>query len=428
MPIEPNFNELLAVAKKAQVVETDGPQPPWAEFPVAEYEARYAKAIALMDFLDLDALLITQEENVRYFSGYLSILWCSKFRPYVVILPRDRAAGPALILPKQETGNGTGTSWIADQRYYPDQDDPIPYVLDALADKGLARPKVAIGAELGFGVRLGMSHEQLSYLRTGLPGQITDGTAAIQTCRMIKSPGEVAKLRRACEISQIGTQAGFSALRPGMTEKELMAIVCSAMYAAGAEPGTRPSFFGCTTGGDYTMVNGLAKNYALQEGDLVMIDGGAVFEGYATDYIRQAAVGGAVTREQLDYYSIALEANNAAITAIKPGVTGADVYEAGMAVFKSQGVYDFNQLTIVGHGVGMDVHEVPWLGERDTVYTSGTVLEPGMVVCIEPVFAGYNDPDWKKGIWIQEDKVLVTDSGPEILTTDISKELWVQAS
>jgi Xaa-Pro aminopeptidase len=136
MPIEPNFNELLAVAKTAQVVETGGPQPPWAEFPVAEYEARYAKAIAVMDFLGLDALLITQEENVRYFSGYLSILWCSKFRPYVVILPRDRAVGPALILPKQETGNGTGTSWIADQRYYPDQDDPIPYVLDALADKG----------------------------------------------------------------------------------------------------------------------------------------------------------------------------------------------------------------------------------------------------------------------------------------------------
>ena len=99
-----------------------------------------------------------------------------------------------------------------------------------------------------------------------------------------------------------------------------------------------------------------------------------------------------------------------------------------MAVFKSQGVFDYNQLTIVGHGVGMDVHEVPWLGERDTVYTSGTVLEPGMVVCIEPVFAGYNDPDWKKGIWIQEDKVLVTDSGPEILTSNLSKELWIQAS
>ena len=345
----------------------------------------------------------------------------------MVILPRDRAAGPALILPKQETGNGTGTSWIADQRYYPDQDDPIPYILDALADKGLAKPKVAIGTELGFGMRLGMSYEQLSYLRTGLPGQITDGTPAIQTCRMIKSPGEVAKLRRACEISQIGTEAGFSQLRPGMTEKELMSIVCSAMYAAGAEPGTRPSFFGCTTGGDYTMVNALAKDHALQEGDLVMIDGGAVFEGYATDYIRQAAVGGA-TREQLDYYGIALEANSAAITAIKPGVTGADVYEAGMAVFKSQGVFDYNQLTIVGHGVGMDVHEVPWLGERDTVYTSGTVLEPGMVVCIEPVFAGYNDHDWKKGIWIQEDKVLVTDSGPEILTTNVSKELWIQAS
>ena len=427
MPTEPNFNELLAVMKKAEVAETGAVQPPFAEFPVAEYEARYAKAIALMDFLGLDALLITQEENVRYFAGYLSILWCSKFRPYVVILPRDRSVGPALVLPKQETGNGTGTSWISDQRYYPDQDDPLPYILDALAAKGLAKPKVAIGTELGFGMRMGMNYQQFTYLQTGFPGQLTDGTPVIQACRMIKSAGEVAKLKRACEISQIGTKAGFSQLRPGMTEKELMAIVCSAMYAAGAEPGTRPTFFGCTTGGDYKMVNGLAKNYTLAEGDLVMIDGGAVFEGYATDYIRQAAVGRA-TQEQLDYYAIALEANSAAIAAIKPGVTGADVYEAGMAGFKSQNVFEYNQLTIVGHGVGMDVHEVPWLGERDTVYTSGTVLEPGMVVCIEPVFAGYHDPDWTKGIWIQEDKVLVGESGPEILTADISKELWIQGS
>src|SRR4051794_28541668 len=86
--------------------------PPFAEFPVDEYHLRYAKACKLMEQHDLDALLVTQDLDVRYFSGYLSILWCSRFRPYVALLPRDPSVGPTLIVPAQETGNAISTSWI----------------------------------------------------------------------------------------------------------------------------------------------------------------------------------------------------------------------------------------------------------------------------------------------------------------------------
>lgn len=425
---EPDFNAMLEVARAADPasLQITVNTPEFAEFPFEEYRWRYAKAIRLMEHLGIDALLVTQEENVRYFAGYLSILWCSLFRPYVALLPRDPSIGPTLIVPTQETGNAVKTSWINDRTIYPDQENPIPHIVSALSERGLEAGVIA--TELGFGTRLGMNINQFEELRALTPGRFVDGTPLIQTARMVKSEAEIGRIRRACQISQTATRAGWEALHEGMTEKELMQVVVSEMYRQGAEPGTKPSFFGVSAGPRrYQVVNALASDYAIQRGDFVFIDGGAVYGGYATDYIRQACLG-QPTDEQRRFYEIALEANDAAIAAIRPGVSGADVYEAGMKVFEKYGVLEYNVLNIVGHGVGMDLHEVPWLGERDKVYTAGTVLEAGMVVCIEPVFAGANDPSWEKGVWIQEDKVVVTESGHEIITDDLSKDLWLQES
>lgn len=425
--MQSNFNDLLAALERPlpDLPSSTAPRPDFAEFEPAEYELRYAKAIALMEERGLDALVVTMEEHVRYFAGYLSVLWVSKFRPLVLILPRDPSVGPTLVLPGQEEGNAAASSWVKDLVFFDDQGDPIAQIVEALRERGLGTESSTIGMELGFGMRLGMSALQHASFVEQYPGAVVDGAEVLQTVRMIKSPAEVAKIRRACEISQIGTRAGFSLLKPGMTEKEMVAISCAAMYTAGAEVSPSGTFFAVTSAANYKALNGVATDYAVREGDLVLIDGGARFEGYATDYIRQAAIG-PVTDEQQRYYDIALEANNASIDALRPGVTGADVYDAGMAVFKKHGVYEYNALTIVGHAVGMEIHELPWLGERDTVYSSDTVLRAGMVVCIEPVFGGFNDPSWEKGVWIQEDKVLITESGSEVLTSDIAKEIWVQ--
>ena len=425
--IEPGFDEMLEAAAGVDVssFSVASKTAKFAEFPLEEYAARYARACRLMEEQDLDAVLVTQDINVRYFSGYLSILWASRFRPYLTLLPRDAGLGPTLIVPAQETGNATHTSWVADLLIYPDQENPIPHIAQALADKGLTRGK--IGTELGFGQRIGMTVNQLEALKTTIaPAELVDATPLTQAVRMIKSPAEVECVRRACEISQAGLEAGYSALKPGMSEKELASVIGSTMYAEGAELGTQPSFFGINSGPErYKVVNALASEYRIQAGDLVMCDCGAVYHGYATDFIRQACLG-EPTAEQRKWFSIAVEANQTAIEAIRPGVTGADVYEAGIGVFKREGLLDYNVLNIVGHGTGMEIHELPWLGERDTVYTAGTVLQPGMVVCIEPIIAGMDGPDWNAGLFIVEEKVLVTESGSEVLTDSLSPELWVQ--
>ncbi len=404
-------------------------EPKWADFPKEEYELRWRRASKLMKEQQVDALMITQYENVRYFSGYKSILWSSKFRPFVVILPLDHSLGASIILPAQERGNSL-TSWIEDVFLYSDQVDPIPFIADILAKKGLRKSQ--IGSELGFGQRLGMTYQQFSELKEKLPGvSFSNATRLIQDVRMIKSAAEIECLRKACEISQKGVRAGWEAVRPGMTEKELMAIMVSTMFKEGAEPGVAPSFFGIRAGKERNkMANALPSDAVIQRGDFIAIDGGACFQGYVCDYIRQAFLG-EPSKDQLELFSLAVQANDAAIKAIKPGVTGADVYEAAISVFEERGLARFNMYNIVGHGVGLDIHEIPWLGERNVVYTSDVVLEPGMCLCVEPIIGGLKDlkgtpdPQAETGRFIVEDVVAVTQNGTENLTNSLSKDLWV---
>ena len=155
-----------------------------------------------------------------------------------------------------------------------------------------------------------------------------------------------------------------------------------------------------------------------------MIDGGAVYKGYATDFIRQACLG-PPTRQQQEWFDIAKAANDAAIAAIRPGVTCADVYNAGRKVIIDAGLGDYGVINIIGHGCGMEVHELPYVGEREKVETSDTVIEKGMTFCIEPVIAGMDSPTWEAGVFIQEEVVAVTEDGCDVLTSRLSKDLWI---
>lgn len=395
-------------------------EPLFAEFPLDEYELRVTRARALMEEERMDALLLTQMENVRYVAGYLSLLWISKFRPLLALLPRDPAIAPALILPGQEHGNAK-SSWIEEVAFYHDQEDPIGTVVNVLHRKGLKGKRV--GVELGYGSRLGMAQVQWETLRRSFTGTLVDSVPLLRRLRGIKSAREIAALRRACEISCIGVEAGWRALREGMTEKELAAIMISTMIQEGAEP---MKTFLCVNAGPqrYQIVNSPPSDYRLKKGDLVMVDGGAAYQGYVTDFIRQACLG-QPTRQQQKWFDLAKAANNEALAAICPGVRCADVYEVGRRVFIEAGLGDYGVINIIGHSCGTEVHELPYVGERGRVETSDTMIEKGMVFCIEPVIAGMDSPCWEAGIFIVEEVVAVTEEGCDVLTSRLSKDLWI---
>lgn len=396
---------------------------PWAEFPADEYAQRYARLRVLLDREGIDAALFTQEENVRYFSGYLSVLWVSKFRPLMAVLPADVSVEAAVLVSGQEMENARGTSWVENPQVFSPQHPPMPYLAQLLTS--MVGDHARVGVELGFGQRLGLNIEQLRELEQLLPDvELVDVTPLSECVRMLKSAREVDLLRTSSEISCRAVRAGWEALRPGMTEHDVAAVIGSTMLALGAEIGSaRGSFLGIAAGSRLTLSNALATDKEpLAAGDTVMIDGGASYKGYLTDFIRQATLG-PVDPDARRWLDAAIDSNHRAIDALKPGVVAADVYETAMVAFGDHGLRGHNRMTIIGHGIGVDVHELPWIGEGGVVYTADTVLRENMVVAIEPGLATL--PEGPRGRFIVENIVAVTAGGPELLTASLPDDMWV---
>lgn len=421
----PDFNELLDLVAGTDVsgFAFESRTASYADFPLEEYQLRYSRLCRLMQHAGMDAALATQEENVRYFTGYTSVLWISKFRPYVGILPADATVPAGLAVPTQERGNAESTAWVPDVTVYHAQESPIGYLVEALKARGLTRGR--IGIELGFGQRLGMNQEQLHALVEALPEvEFVDATPLYQAVRMLKSELEIERLARACEISTTGVEAGWRALRPGISERELLSVVATTMFQHGAEVGTRPAFFGILAGPRWGYANSAASDYQIQPGDFVLVDGGAPYRGYSCDFIRLACVG-EPTAQQRDWAVAAIEANDAALAAVRPGVPAHVPLDAATAVFADRGLSRYTRLNIVGHGIGMDVHEVPWLGAANRVYSAETTIREGMVLCIEPGIAPDPDGTGARGNFVVEEVVAVERTGCRVLTSGLSKQVWV---
>lgn len=400
------------------------PSREYAEFSAEEYARRYARLKVLMDAEGIDAALFTQEENVRYFSGYLSVLWVSKFRPLTALIPADISVDSAVLVSGQELANARATAWVEGPASFSPQHPPMPYLADLVTERVGAKARV--GIELGFGQRLGMNIEQLKHLETLLPGvEFVDITPLAECVRMLKSPAEVEVMREGCRISCEGVRAGWEALKVGISEREILSAIGAKMFQLGAELSTQKAcFFGIMAGERLELSNAVGTDKVrMAPGDMVMVDGGANYRGYLTDFIRQASIG-PIKAEQQKWFDISVEANKRTVEAIRPGVVASDVYDTAIGVFAQHGLAELNKMTIVGHGIGADVHELPWIGERGTVYTSETVLREGMVLSIEPTFASAKGKG-PFGHFIVENMVAITATGTDLLTDSLPDTLWV---
>jgi Xaa-Pro dipeptidase len=406
--------------------------PRWSDFDGPEYARRYARLSALLKAEGISGAIFTQEENVRYFTGYLSVLWVSRFRPVIAAFPADPARNTSLLTTKQEFANSSGSGWIDEPRTFSPQVQPIPFaaqmIREIIGDSG------KIGIELGFGQRLGMNIEQFTQLQEELPGvEFVDVTPLAATVRMLKSEAEIERMKTAAQMSTAAVKTTWEALKVGVTERDIAASLGAEMYKSGAEvSGTKQSTFGIMAGKRIRHANAVADDTEpLGPGDRILIDGGATYKGYVTDFIRTASFG-PVDEITAAWYDISHEANSAAIAAIKPGAVASDVYEAAIDVFRKHDLGKYNATTIIGHGIGADIHELPWLGEAGTVYTSATRLRAGMVLSIEPVLGsrlGSTDDAEAAaipvGVMIVEEMVVVREGGAELITGGVTPEIWI---
>nr|WP_317891020.1 Xaa-Pro peptidase family protein [Edaphobacter bradus] len=255
----------------------------------------------------------------------------------------------------------------------------------------------------------------LESMRKAVSGKVRRGLFApvgslITRLREVKDADEIVRLRAAANLGCGLFDRMLELLRPGLTEIEAAAELEHAARLSGAEA---MSFETIVASGERSALpHGRASKAKLPKQGFVTMDFGVVLDGYMSDMTRTVHFGKALEGER-DVYDAVLEAQEAAVAAVAPGVTTGDVDEAARSVLRRAGLDKYFTHS-TGHGVGLEIHEGPKLAAKQT-----QALEPGMVITIEP---GVYMPG-RFGVRI-EDMVLVTEAGGEILTPSV--KAWIE--
>ncbi len=237
-----------------------------------------------------------------------------------------------------------------------------------------------------------------------VPGvTIEDRTQLLPGMRAVKSAAEVALIERAVAATTAGFEAALRFIRPGVTERAIAGVVTAAFRSFGGDAAFEPIV---GSGANGTVLHYTDLGRTLEDGDLVVIDYGASFGGYASDVTRTFPANGRFTVEQRALYEVVLEANLAAMAAARPGATTSEVERAATTIVARAGFRD-DYLHAIGHQLGIETHDCRVDGP----------LVAGMVHTIEP---GIYLPNRGVGIRIEDD-ILITESGNVNLTAAIPK-------
>ncbi len=270
------------------------------------------------------------------------------------------------------------------------------------------------------------------------PQVITDPGALLHEMRLIKSEDEIALMQRAADIAAEAHTEAMRAARPGMKEYEIEALIEYIFRRNGASAPAYSSIVG--SGANATVLHYISNDATLRDGDLLLIDAGAEYEGYASDITRTFPVNGRFTQPQRDIYDLVLETQMDCIARARPGVTmdelkqhSIEMLTEGMvrlgllegepAKLIEEEKYKQFYMHGLGHFLGLDVHDV------GRYYQEGEPrgLEPGMVITVEPgLYVAENTeniPDKYRGLGVRiEDDVLITAEGNRVLTHKTPKQ------
>ncbi len=378
-------------------------------FELGEFAARLARAQSEMTARKLDAVVITAPHNWRYFAGFVTQFWESPTRPWFLVLPRN--GEPVAVIPTIGEP-GMARTWVSDIRTWPapqPDDDGVSLMAQVLA--GCPRTFGRIGWEMGRESVIRMPIADFDRIRSACPGlEFADASPLIWRLRMVKSPAEIARIERACRIGSDAYAALPGQLSAGMNEHEIARIFRTELTRQGADA---IPFMAVTAGaGGYDQIIVGPNDRDLAEGDVLFIDLGATYDGYFCDFDRNFACGRVddATRRTQD---IVWRATEAGIAAARPGATPADLAAAMVSVMADAGATGGN-VGRLGHGLGLQLTEPP-----SNMTGENTVLEPGMVMTIEP---GMDYGDGK--MLVHEENVVITEDGCRLLTTRAPREMW----
>jgi len=367
------------------------------------------RLLALMDKHDLAGVVAATPENIYYLSGHAS--WSQNGYRYggsqvYVVYPRDPAQSPALLIPSGDAAYaGLDEVWLKEAYIYgrprkaivpdpnklcaaekrtleitesePKGPTPEKALAQLIKDKGMGRG------------RIGMDHfalpiTQYEKIRANLPeAMLLPASMFFRRVRMIKTPGEIHRLREAAEVNEQAINAMLRACRPRVTENELAGIYKGEVARAGGQ--VYWMHMNISRGGNSPVL----KDNVLQKGDIFRVDMGLAINGYHADVCKSGSVGAEPTDAHRKRYDAIQAGVLKAVDALKPGALNQELFEAMVAGVRANGIPDYANF-FVGHTIGLEAREFPFLlgpaEEIDDPFlpnTSNVSMEAGMTVNLE---------------------------------------------
>ncbi len=272
------------------------------------------------------------------------------------------------------------------------------------------------------------------------PAVLVDAGSLVHEQRLVKSPEEVQLLRRAAEIT---AEAHLAAMRDGLPGRREYQVQAEIEYAFRRRGGDGPGYGTIVaTGANSCILHYRAGDAELRDGDVCLVDAGGEYRAYTADVTRTFPVSGSFTRAQRALYEVVLEAQRVAIEAVRPGATIDGLHELAVKRL-TEGMIALGLLSgsaaeriadqsfrryymhRTSHWLGLDVHDV---GDYYPERSKSRTLAPGMVITVEPgLYVAADDataPEGLRGVGVRiEDDLLVTESGHEVLTAAVPKEV-----
>lgn len=361
-----------------------------------ERRGRIEKARRLMTEQGIAALMLTGGTSLVYFTD---MRWGLSERLFSLVVPATGA--PFLVCPQfeedraREQLEGGPFAEPFDVRTWHEDEDPYRRVAQGLADRGIKTGRLGVEETVRFVFSDGVAKAAPAL-------QIVSGTPVTAGCRMVKDAHELELMRLASQITLKAYEAAWKSLREGMTQADFAGLVSAAHARLGYAGGA-----GVQVGEYSALPHGSVTPQIIKQGTILLIDGGCSVEGYTSD-ISRTFVLGRPTDKMKKIFEIEHRAQSAALAAARPGVECQAVDAAARKVIEDAGYgpgYKFFTHR-VGHGMGMDGHEWPYLVRGNTLK-----LQPGMTFSDEP------------GIYLRgefgvrlEDDMVITQNGAELFT------------
>jgi len=339
---------------------------------------------------NLDAFLVTYLPHVRYLSGYTG------------------SNGIMLITPNS-------SSFLTDFRYQEQAKEQVKDSKITVVQRDLYTGLPDVPKLKSKRIKLGYESEFVSCkvyrnLKTLLPYcLLVPMEQSVETLTIRKDQKEIESIKKAAEITDLVFSEILNIIKPGLIELDLAAEIEYRMKGFGSSTPYYETIV--ASGKRAALPHGVASDKKIQRGDFVTMDFGAVWDGYTADLTRTVLVGKATQRQKAIYNTV-LNAQQYASSKVKAGIKACDLDKVARDIIKKAGYLKYFGHGL-GHGIGLLIHDNPAINP-----TNQQVLEPGMVITIEP---GIYIPNWG-GVRIEDD-ILVTPRGYEVLTISDRKLL-----